>query len=339
MAGVTYVKPTFGKLKIRIPAGTRGPSDPPGVLALVGQVQGDAHVVGQVAKHCVKMPPGPQALGVAAVDLIGNAHSPRRLVEAEPVFPSLCDPFEDFDGPVVDHHGHVDPDTTLDTLRQRMFVLIDQTPHLDWLLLTKRPENVMKFWPALTDPYPDDIGGDGQTYSWHRSNVWLGVSVSDQDTAEKTIPSLVQLADVSALSFVSIEPLLGPVSLEANRMGVTPWRDEPWIPVDWIVVGGESGRAARPCNVEWIRDVLQQCRQSGVPCFVKQLGSHSTGWHPELCWRCGSSDLGPVDGGHALCNRCDATCDRRRHPKGGDVTEWPEELRVRELPACVEVES
>jgi hypothetical protein len=240
----------------------------------------------------------------------------------------LCDPFEDFDGPVIDHHGNVDRNVTLATLRQRMFVLIDRTPHLDWLLLTKRPENVMKFWPVLTDPYPDDIGGDGQTYSWHRSNVWLGVSVSDQDTAEEMIPSLVQLTDLAALLFVSIEPLLGPVNLE-----------EPWASVDWVVVGGESGRAARPCNVGSIRDIVRQCRQNGVPCFVKQLGSQVTGWRPELCWRCGSSDLGPVDGGHALCNRCDATCHRLRHPKGGDPTEWPDDLRVRELPARVEVES
>jgi len=123
-------------------------------------------------------------------------------------------------------------------------------------------------------------------------NVWLGVSVEDQRRAEERLPVL--LGTPAAIRFASVEPMLEPVDLR------------PWLhSLDWVIVGGESGEflvfsyAARPFNLAWARDVLAQCRAAGVPCFVKQMGSI------------------PVDAGERI---------RLRADKGGDITEWPEDI-------------
>jgi Protein of unknown function (DUF5131) len=93
----------------------------------------------------------------------------------------------------------------------------------------------------------------------------------------------------------------------------------------WVIAGGESGPGARACNVEWIRSVVRQCKDAGVACFVKQLGSRPTGLN-EWCDRC---NLGMTSGMHGLdCDKSPVLRDR----KGGSMEEWPEDLRVREFP-------
>ncbi|MEK9505135.1 DUF5131 family protein [Gaopeijia maritima] len=196
---------------------------------------------------------------------------------------------------VFDEH----PDVT--EPRARLFDLIERTPHLDWQLLTKRPHRVLELVP------PD----------WHDgfpSNVWLGTSVEDQQRAEERIPILLQMP--AAVRFLSCEPLLGPVDLDGNwgyaGSATLDVLDE-W-PIDWVIVGGESGPGARPCNVEWIRSLVGQCRNAGTAVFVKQLGSRPCSnvirWaDPDRL------SLGTIH-------------DR----KGGDPEEWPEDLRVREFP-------
>ena len=160
--------------------------------------------------------------------------------------------------------------------RSRLFSLILATPHLDWLLLTKRPENVEIIAPeSWMDGFP--------------KNVWLGTTVEDQQRADERIPHL--LAVPAAVRFLSVEPLLGPVDIEpylphgcrgCNHPGnlLPAWNEhgrcsecdgtgqEPAI--DWVIVGGESGPGARPCDVAWIRDVVRQCREAGVAVFLKQ---------------------------------------------------------------------
>lgn len=147
-------------------------------------------------------------------------------------------------------------------------------------------------------------------------NVWLGVSAEDQRRANERIPDL--LSTPTAVRFVSAEPLLGPIDLKAaalkafvpSMFGIQQaalFRNGALANVDWVIVGGESGPGARPCDLEWVEGLVDQCRLSGVPCFVKQLGSNST-------WQ-----------GNPTC--------RRRHSKGGDPAEWPVELQVREMPA------
>ncbi|WP_199789735.1 DUF5131 family protein [Sorangium cellulosum] len=132
----------------------------------------------------------------------------------------------------------------LDPWRARQWKLIGATPWLDWLLLTKRPENVGAMvpwgsnWPA---------------------NVWLGTTVENADWAAKRIPALLQHSAV--IRFLSCEPLLGPIDL-------SPWMGE----IDWVIVGGESGHGARPMRPVWARSLRDQCATAGVPFFFKQWG-------------------------------------------------------------------
>lgn len=205
---------------------------------------------------------------------------------------------------------------------------IDKMAGLDWLLLTKRPENGRLV--------PEDV----------RPLVWLGTSVSDQRTADEWVPRLLA-AEGFRLRFLSVEPLVGPVDLSHAlgdrfcmkcKRGVL-WddcKDAPetdragWIDpecmmacphcggetdsryederIDWVIVGGESGPKARPCHVEWVRSIVRQCREAQVPCFVKQLGARPVGL-----------------GGHG-------DFAANMDPKGGNMDQWPEDLRVRELP-------
>jgi protein gp37 len=161
-------------------------------------------------------------------------------------------------------------------------------------------------------------GGRALPQGWPFANVWLGTSIEDQRSADERIPHLLRCP--AAVRFLSCEPLLGPVGLRppriidiqrTRRVGyVQAWRirREGWI--DWLIVGGESGPRARPCNVDWIRSIVEQCRAAQIPAFVKQLGSRPV-------W---SSSADPVGPG-----------------KNDDPDEWPEDLRVREWPQNTEV--
>ncbi len=93
-------------------------------------------------------------------------------------------------------------------------------------------------------------------------NVWLGVSVEDQQRAEERIPDL--LATPAAVRFLSVEPLLGPVALR-----------DLMDKIDWVIVGGESGPGARPMHPDWVRSIRDQCQAAGVPFFFKQWGGRS----------------------------------------------------------------
>lgn len=136
-------------------------------------------------------------------------------------------------------------------------------------------------------------------------NIWLGVSVEDQKRAVERIPILLSIP--AKVRFLSVEPLLSGVDLDppAIRWLTCPKR------IDWVIIGGESGLGARPCNVEWIRSIVQQCKAAGVACFTKQLGSVPVQ---------GENNSILYDGGPT-------------HPKGGDPSEWPEDLRVRQFPS------
>jgi len=162
--------------------------------------------------------------------------------------------------------------------RADLWLLIKSTPHLDWLLLTKRPQNIAKMLP--------DVWGTG----W--PNVWLGTTAENQAEADRRIPHL--LAAPAAVRFISAEPLLGPIDLTtiwlrrdgerptelSHRLGdyVRPltgnFRDSPRL--GWIIVGGESGRGARPMHPDWARAIRDQCAAAGVPFFFKQWGA----WGP-----------------------------------------------------------
>ena len=188
----------------------------------------------------------------------------------------------------------------LEQWRWELFRLIDDTPNLDWLLLTKRPENVMGMvrhdWAVSLPP-----------------NVWIGTSVENQEQADKRIPELLRIPAV--VRFLSCEPLLGPVDL-------LPWFNyvgelhpeiglcEGFYPsVDWVIVGGESGSNARLFDAHWAYDLAAQCAEAGVAYFMKQLGENFTG----------------------------LPFNQITDKKGGDWSEWPEELCIREFPQSVTV--
>lgn len=219
-------------------------------------------------------------------------------------------------------HEEVPNDFLNDVFR----VMIEAKRHT-FQILTKRADRMAK--------YVGDRWGYGNGELWEPAkNIWLGVSVENQAAADERIPHL--LATPAAVRFLSCEPLLGPVNLG-------PWLG-PWTcngeagvgkhdgksgpgsycgsicrdygkslaPLDWVIVGGESGPGARPMQIEWARSLVRQCQAAGVAVFVKQLGAVPL------------TQLGVDDGHPAYWPIVDK--------KGGNMEEWPTDLRVREFP-------
>ena len=193
---------------------------------------------------------------------------------------------------------------TMDDLRLKLFRLIDSTPWINWLILTKRPQNIPKMWRKTFDP--GLLEGSDRSTPLKRENVWLGTSVSDQATAEKFIPELRECRGLAGKLFVSAEPLVGPIDFNSRFWTGTGLQANKVI--DWMIVGGESGFESRPFRLPWIEELVRFCGYQQIPCFVKQLGSN-------------------VQTGYGLSRRVSFV-----HKKGGDPTEWPEELRVRQFP-------
>jgi protein gp37 len=140
----------------------------------------------------------------------------------------------------------------LDPSRDRLWRLIECTPWLDWLLLTKRPQAV------------------GELVCWGKrwpDNVWLGTTVENQRWAERRVPELLRYPAV--VRFLSCEPLLGPLDL-------TRWLAPSGLGVNWVIAGGESGSRARPTNPDWARKLRDDCEHAGVGFHFKQWGN----WRP-----------------------------------------------------------
>lgn len=296
---------------------------------------------------------------------------------------SMADVFEDWQGAMLDSKGErlviykpnggflttapyiEEPPAncrwmTMQDVRARLFALIDATPNLDWLLLTKRPENIAEMMPPyFPGGYIAEAGRMNQ--EGPRPNVWLGVSVENQKAADERIPLLLQTP--AAVRFLSMEPLLGPVDLskflwdawECPECGDDHENGKWLLPpnkrycgvcagdggrdvlvnrkgklLHWAIVGGESGHGARPCNIAWIRSIVEQCKAAGVACFVKQIGSKpyesASDGHTVRSWNEAEVRL---NGEFVQIHLKDK--------KGGNPDEWPEDLRIRqfpERPAC-----
>jgi protein gp37 len=159
--------------------------------------------------------------------------------------------------------------------RRDLLALIASTPHLDWLLLTKRPENVSRMiGEAIGRIDHADQTHSARVWLMRHPNVWIGTSVEDQDAADTRIPHLLRIP--AAVRFLSMEPLLGPVDLNRHfwsRYDPGTCQDDrlPAL-IDWVIVGGESGKGARPMQEEWVRDIKRQCDDAGVPFLFKQWG-------------------------------------------------------------------
>lgn len=162
--------------------------------------------------------------------------------------------------------------------RGDLWHLIRETPNLIWMLLTKRPQNIAKMLPIAAADF--DI----------RERIWLGTTAENQKEADRRLPEL--LKNRAAVHFASMEPLLGatdiseylpapyPLNLASTyvdggveRLDIS---GERIVGLDWVIVGGESGKDARPMAVQWARSIRDQCQGAGVPFFFKQWGN----WAP-----------------------------------------------------------
>ena len=162
---------------------------------------------------------------------------------------SMCDVFEDH--------------PTANETRPRLWDLIASTPHLDWLLLTKRPENIsaLRPRPAGWKSMMPEMWGNG----WH--NVWLGTSIEDMRVSSRA----VDLRAVSArVRFISYEPALGPL----DGMDLDG--------IHWVIYGGESGPGHREDNPEWARSMRDRCKSAGVSFFFKQRSGARPATEPTL---------------------------------------------------------
>lgn len=218
----------------------------------------------------------------------------------------------------------------VEAARNRLVELICETPSLDWLLLTKRPENMLPMLvraglyavanPNLPCPQP---------------NIWVGTSVENRAAVHR----IEQLrACPAVIRFLSIEPMM-------EDVGTLDLRG-----IHWVIVGGESGGGARPLDTAWVRSIIEQCAAAGCACFVKQLGKWITGDHDFDGWQ-GKIDrwlLQNDKGEQATWHRPILRAEYSPHlyderpknavawglndAKGGEISEWPEDLRVREWP-------
>lgn len=163
----------------------------------------------------------------------------------------------------------------LDAPRKQLVSVIEQCPNLDWLMLTKRPENFLRVMLRA-------CGGRSPT-EWleQHPNVWFGVSVEDQPRLLERLPLL--LAVPAAVRFISFEPLIGPINLP-EAVTLTYGRSvdgEIWYPVgagfQWGIVGGETGPVYRVMQLEWMRSLVEQLKATGAAVFVKQDCGHRPG--------------------------------------------------------------
>lgn len=217
----------------------------------------------------------------------------------------------------------LDPEVPVDWLAD-LLDLIDATPHLRWMLLTKRPGRWQERMAKVRRDFPFAFGAGWVAAEWLAgsppANVAVGATVEDQRRAEERIPAL--LAIPARRRFLSCEPLLSPVDLrhpDDDEIDVGSGVDGSGI--HQVIIGGESGPDARPFDVLWAEGIIDQCQNAGVPVWVKQLGSRPLlgdvgdphGW---------PTSAGPVD--------WETGAIRLRDRAGADPSEWPEHLRVQE---------
>lgn len=176
-----------------------------------------------------------------------------------------------------------------------LLALIHATPNLDWLMLTKRPENFKsRLVAAIAGNWADPADLTDRIHAWVDGtriphNVWIGTTVENQDMADKRIPDLLRIP--ARVLFLSCEPLLESIDVsypeafypdgptrccdgrECSCMGMPI--DPPLVwELNWVICGGESGPNARPMDVEWARSLRDQCKAANTAFFMKQMGGH-----------------------------------------------------------------
>lgn len=215
-----------------------------------------------------------------------------------------------------------------------VFAVMAQSPQHTFQILTKRPERMLSY---LSHPDCENAIDEAGMYRfgwchsniegrWPLPNVHLGVSVENQSTADARIPLLLKTP--AAIRFISYEPALGPVNFEGLGL-CRDWRDgtaQELPRIDWVIVGGESGPNARPFDVQWARNIIRQCRDSGTACFVKQMGS------VPIAAACRQLHYEWGEGNFEYYKGADFWRIKLKSRSGSDPSEWPDYLRVQEFP-------
>ncbi|WP_221029937.1 DUF5131 family protein [Actomonas aquatica] len=203
---------------------------------------------------------------------------------------------------------------TVSTERAKLFALIDATPWLDWMLLTKRPENI------------EHLTAFGYS-DWPR-NAWLGFTAENQKRFDERWPIVEHMGRLFRIPylFCSAEPLLGPLDISAVEWNAGGEDEPESATLDLIIVGGESGGNAREFVVDHAYDIRLQCDRYDISFFMKQLGARPVTTNVNLLDWPDETEWLPW-GDHAASARPNLY-DR----KGGDMSEWPEELKIREMP-------
>lgn len=206
-------------------------------------------------------------------------------------------------------HGDLFHESVPDSWIDRVFAVMAAAPRHQFQVLTKRPERMLEYISDV--PETEDgifwavrqlCAGDRreidavENRGWPLPNVWIGVSVEDQATADDRISALLDTP--AAGRFLSAEPLLAPLDLRSVRWG----QASALTGLDWVIVGGESGPRARPMHPDWVRSLRDQCKAWAIPFFFKQWGE----WAPD-------------DGPYA---DCDPIMDGTAHCAWWDGAEW-----------------
>lgn len=270
----------------------------------------------------------------------------------------------------VNSMGDLFHESISDEAIDRVFAVMALCPQHTFQVLTKRAErmrdyllvptrhNSIELAAETVKRGPEWIGGKHILPRLPLRNVWLGVSAERQQEADERIPQLLQTP--AAIRFVSAEPLLGPIDLRRVRGGtlhaldgidfeaIGDIRDAGILAktqrpakLDWVIIGGESGPKARDNWIPNVRALIKQCKSGGVAVFNKQLGSNvqdrddagfdgcdPTEWPAMDYGRIEHSPNGCLDEGYQGA----PVRVRLKDRKGGDWSEWPEDLRVREFP-------
>jgi protein gp37 len=250
----------------------------------------------------------------------------------------------------VSHMGHrarvfslslgdwLDSEAPIEWLAE-MMDMIRQCKNLDFLLCTKRPElwsrrirEARNFLTSGGDadtalmlhnwlPHPETPGMPA-TAGTPPHNIWILTSTENQEQLEKRVPQLLKIPAV--VHGLSCEPLLGPICFGGERIEwLSPFHETDAMlnktpRIDWIIAGGESGPSARPCNLEWLQDIQEQCAMSSVAYFCKQLGSSA-----RISF---NNEVGELTSTALL---------HLKDKKGGDPSEWPADMDVRQWPTVI----
>lgn len=251
----------------------------------------------------------------------------------------------------------LDPKISIDVFA-KMLDIVRRCPELDFLCVTKRPEKFhsrmadVAEWARVNHPIHPNPALVEWVNAWScrkvpPRNIWVIASTENQAMADKRIPDLLKIPAV--VHGLSVEPMLEGIDFNGIK-GTHDGRGLCWdiwgrpahvphcdyraigkeppngVGINWVIVGGESGKNARPCNVEWVRNIVRQCAAAGVPCFVKQLGTVCITDNANMDdWPENTRIIGQGIG-------CAAGIVRTVHSKGGDPVEWPEDLRVQQFP-------